>query len=47
MLDGEVVEDPEDDVKTAEDDVETGDNTCCGWCRQTEEHQTELVVASS
>ena len=29
MLDGEVVEDPEDDVEDPEDDVETGLDTCC------------------
>ena len=28
MLDGEVVEDPEDDLETAEDDIETGTKTC-------------------
>ena len=44
MLDGEVVEDPEDDVETPEDDIETGDNTCCRCCGQTEEHQTQHVV---
>ena len=43
MLDGEVVEDPEDDVETTEDDVETC--TCCGWCRQTEKQQSEHVTA--
>ena len=36
MLDGEVMEVPEDDV-------ETDTNTCCGWCRQTEEQQAEHV----
>ena len=46
MKDGEVVEDPEDDVETVEDDVETGTKTCCGWCRQTEEKQTEHVVVT-
>ena len=30
MKDGEVVEDPEDEVETVEDDVETGTKTCCG-----------------
>jgi len=45
MLDGEVVEDLEGDVETAEDDVETGSKTCCGWCRQTEEQQTKHDVA--
>ena len=38
MLDGEVVEDPEDDL-------ETGTKTWCGWCSQTEEQQAEHVVA--
>ena len=41
MLDGEVVEDPEDCV----DDVETGTKTWCGWCCQTEEQETEHVSA--
>jgi len=48
MVNGEVVEDPEDDeetpeddVETPEDDVETGSNTCCGWCRHTEKQQTD------
>ena len=36
MVDGEVVED-------LEDDVESGTNTFCGWCRQAEEQQTEHV----
>ena len=44
MKDGEVVEDPEDDVETVEDDVETGTMTCCG-CNQMEEQQTEQFVA--
>merc|ERR1719510_1524350 len=39
MVDGEVVDVPEDDVETPEDDEETGG--CCGWGRQTEEQQTE------
>ena len=30
MVDGEVVEDPEEDVETPEDDVETDTKTCCG-----------------
>ena len=45
MLEGEVVEDPEEDVETPDADVETGSKTCCGWCRQTEKQQTEHVVA--
>ena len=45
IKDREVVEDNEEDLETLEDDVETGTNTCCrGWCRQTEEQQTEHVV---
>ena len=38
MVDGEVVEDPEDDFETVEDDVETGSKTSSTWCHQTEEH---------
>ena len=30
MVDGEVVEDPEDDVETSENDEESGNNACCG-----------------
>jgi len=52
MKDGEVVEDPEDDletpkddVETTEDDVETGTKICCGWCLPTEEQQTGHSVA--
>ena len=40
MVDGKVVEDPEDDV-------ETGTNTCCGSCRHTEKQQTDVVVIST
>ena len=29
MVDGEVSEDPEDDIETSKDDVETGTNTLC------------------
>ena len=36
MLDGKVVEDPEDDV---------GSETCCGWCGQKDEQESEHVVA--
>ena len=35
MVDGEVVEDPEDDVEPPEDDVETGNKTCCGCLNST------------
>ena len=44
MRDGEVVEDKEDDVEDPDDDVEAGTETCCGWCGQTEEPQTEYVA---
>ena len=44
MVDGEVVEDPEDDFETVEDDVETGSKTSSTWCHQTEEQKTEHVV---
>ena len=55
MVDGEVVEDPEDDdddhvttpeddVETAEDDVETGNNTCCGCFNCTTGEDTEPVL---
>ena len=30
MVDGEVMEDPEDDVETPEDDKRTDNNACCG-----------------
>ena len=48
MVDGKVVEDPEDEVETPEDDVESGSNTtCCGWCRQTEKQQTDEVAITA
>merc|ERR1719219_3400124 len=46
MVDGEVVEAPEDDVETPEDDEETGSNTCCRWGRHTEKQQTEPEMVS-
>merc|ERR1719510_608951 len=39
MVDGEVVDVPEDDVETPEDDEEAGG--CCGWGRQTKKQETE------
>ena len=50
MVDGDLVEDKEDDGETSEDDSETGTNTCCGWCRQTKKQQnrhddlSEMVI---
>ena len=43
MVDGEVIDDPEDEVETPEDDEETSNNTCSGWCRQTEKEQSGHV----
>ena len=42
MKNGEVVEDPEDQVETPGDDVETGSNIC-----QTEKQQTDEVAITA
>ena len=45
MLDGEVVEDPEDDAETPED-VEIGTNTCLGCFNCTTGEDTKPVLIS-
>ena len=44
MVDGEVVENPEDDVETPENDVQTGTNTCCGSFNSITGEDTEPVL---
>ena len=46
MVDGKLVEDPEDEVETPEDDKETGNKACCGCFSSTEEEDTEPVLIS-
>ena len=44
MVDGEVVEDTEDDIETPEDDVQTTTNTGCGCFNSTTGEDTEPVL---